>query len=339
MNDTFLPRLDQSSGAATWKKDPPAAEWDHALTTLSGHPLQSALWGESRRVIDGIQDVRWMGLCDGQPVWLARIERRRVLGGWVGWVPRGPTGDATTGPDFPTLLTKKLQREGMVLLITNPWLEQKNDIQQRYVSPTQTIWIDLSSGRDALWGRLAKNWRYNVGFARRRGVVVDVAAQADEITRFAGLCKTIADNKNFVLSGSQALMNYLLRHRESEVEARLFLARQNGVIRAGAFIIRCGRSLHYFWGATDRSPPQVGAGEAVQWAVIEWGLAKGCTRYDLEGIDSVRKLGTYFFKKKMGGTEVTLPGKHYVRFGPYSHVLGWLAEQSWLTSAAKRYIY
>jgi lipid II:glycine glycyltransferase (peptidoglycan interpeptide bridge formation enzyme) len=83
----------------------------------------------------------------------------------------------------------------------------------------------------------------------------------------------------------------------------------------------------------------VGAGEAVQWAVIEWGLAKGCTRYDLEGIDSVRKLGTYFFKQKMGGTEETLPGKHYVPFGAYGHVVAWLAEQSWPTSAMKRYLY
>jgi lipid II:glycine glycyltransferase (peptidoglycan interpeptide bridge formation enzyme) len=119
-------------------------------------------------------------------------------------------------------------------------------------------------------------------------------------------------------------MEYLLQYRNGEVEAKLFLARHEGIIRAGAFVIRCGRSLHYLWGATDRSRPQVGAGEAVQWAAIEWGFAMGCTRYDLGGIDPKGNPGTYAFKNKMGGVEVTLCGKRFFPFGAYGRLLAWL---------------
>ena len=67
------------------------------------------------------------------------------------------------------------------------------------------------------------------------------------------------------------------------------------------------------------------AGEAVHWAAIEWGLAMGCTRYDLEGIDPQGNPGTYKFKKKMGGTEVALSGKRYIPIGTYGRIVSWLA--------------
>jgi len=308
-----------------WEKDPPAAEWDRALARLSGHPLQSALWGEARRLADGRNDRRWMGLRNYEPIWLARIEQRRVLGGWVGWVPRGPTGDTASGSDLPAFVRQELRREGMVLLITDRWAEQPLDSQRRNASAVRTIWLDLSRGREAIWKNLDNVWRYNVGLARRRGVTVDVASNPDEIAGFASLCNTVAKTKGFILPGSAALMIELLRSQGDEVEARLFLARLKGALRAGVFVIRCGRSLHYFWGGTDRSPPQVRAGEAAHWAAIEWGLAQGCTRYDLEGIDPKENLGTYVFKKKMGGTEVTLSGKRYFPTGPYGRIVSWLA--------------
>jgi hypothetical protein len=308
-----------------WRDDVPAPTWDRALAALHGHPLQSALWGEARRLAEGMNDRRWMALRNNEPIWLARIEQRRVPGGWIGWIPRGPAGSTMSGSDFSTFLAQELRREGMVLLITDSWVEQTVNPQLQNVSSVRTIWIDLSAGRDAVWKNLDKQWRYGVGRARRLGVTLDVATHPDEIAQFAALCSAAAERKGFVLPGSKPLMQELLRCKGGEVEGRLFLAHLKGGIRAGAFIIRCGRSLHYFWGCTDRSTPQVRAGEAVHWAAIEWGLAMGCTRYDLEGIDPQGNPGTYKFKKKMGGTEVTLSGKHYIPIGTYGRIASWLA--------------
>jgi hypothetical protein len=324
MNAALISKRVQSVDPLEWKREPSAAEWDHALAALAGHPLQSALWGESRRMVDGTRDCRWMALRNNKPVWLARIEQRRLPCGWIGWIPRGPTGDMD-GKNFPAVVRDELRREGMVLLVTDRWVEQTVDPQPRNGSSVRTIWIDLSAGREAVWKSLDKQWRYGVGRARRLGVTVDVATHPDEIAQFAALCSAVADRKGFDLPGSKPLMEELLRCKGGEVEGRLFLARLKDGIRAGAFIIRCGRSLHYFWGCTDRSTPQVRAGEAVHWAAIEWGLAMGCTRYDLEGIDPHGNPGTYKFKKKMGGTEVALSGKRYIPIGTYGRIASWLA--------------
>jgi lipid II:glycine glycyltransferase (peptidoglycan interpeptide bridge formation enzyme) len=231
-------------------------------------------------------------------------------------------------PDFPLALREKLQRDGMVVLVTDRWIAQIADTESCRSASTRTIWIDLSVGRDAVWKNLNSIWRYNVGLGRRRGVTVDVTTSSDEIARFATLCKRVADRKGFVFPGSRRLMEQLLRYNGSDIEAGLFLARCKGSVHGGVFIIRCGRSLHYFWGGTDRSLPQVRASEAAHWAAIEWGLAKGCTRYDLEGIDRKRNSGTYVFKKKMGGTEVILPGKRFIPIGKYGRVVSWLAARA-----------
>lgn len=306
-----------------WRDDADAAEWDRALAVLGGHPLQSALWGDARRKIDEIHDHRWMALRHGQPIWLARIEERPTPLGWIGWVPRGPVGEAVDMSDLPETLKHALGKSGMALMVTDRWAQPAIENEHTTSAP-RTIWVDLTCGLDALYKRLAKQWRYGVGRARRDGVVVDMAINADDIRQFFVLCESVATMKHFDLAGSPALMEDLLAKTDGPVEARLFLARFNGAITAGAFIFRCGRSLHYFWGATDRARARVRSAEAVQWAAIEWGIAQGCTRYDLEGIDPVGNPGTYEFKKKMGGHEMTLVGKRYYPVGIRGRLLAWI---------------
>jgi len=58
MNAALISKRVQSVDLLEWKREPSAAEWDHALAALAGHPLQSALWGESRRMVDGTRDCR-----------------------------------------------------------------------------------------------------------------------------------------------------------------------------------------------------------------------------------------------------------------------------------------
>lgn len=308
-------------GGLTWRNDVDSFAWDSALAALGGHPLQSALWGDARKAADGIADHRWMALRGGEPVFMARIEERRLPAlGWVGWVPRGPSGDV--GADLPAELRERLAGSGIRLLVSDRWQAAPGSIAGKAATP-RTIWIDLTVGRDTLSRNLDKQWRYGVGRAQRMGVSVDMAPSEQDLADFFALCRAISERKQFEVPGSSALMQRLLAS-SGVVEAKLFLARYRGRIGAGAFIIRCGRSLHYFWGATDRAAAEGRVGEAVQWAVMEWGIAQGCTRYDLEGIDPVNNPGTYAFKKKMGGTEVALAGLQFYPFDRVGRTLAWL---------------
>lgn len=293
-----------------WRCDLDSASWDRTLAQLGGHPLQSALWGDARQAVGGIADERWCALRDNVPVCMARIERR-PLGpfGWVGWAPRGPVDAALEKADLLKDLGLRLRPHGMVLLVADRWRERRSPTQSE--AGPRTVWIDLTIGLDGLSRSLDKQWRYGVGRAKRLGVTVDSEVTGRDLAEFWTLCRSIGARKQFPVLDSPDLVRAILGRPSAEVEARLFLARYKGKIGAGAFTIRSGRSIHYFWGGVDRDLSDSRSGEAVQWAVIEWGVAQGCTLYDLEGIDRVRNPGTYAFKKKMGGNEIALEGHSY----------------------------
>jgi hypothetical protein len=310
-----------------WIDDVNPAEWDRALALLGGHPLQSALWGEARREVDGIEDRRWMALRAGIPVWMARFEKRSLpVIGQIGWVPRGPTGNLPAATDrLPTYLIDRLKQSGIIVLITDPWQRADNDIPQTSHRKPRTIWIDIGAGRDSLWRNLDKQWRYGVGRAQRLGVTIETSRSSEDCEHFFKLCADISHVKDFRLPGSLALIKRLIDTQGGgAVEAQLFVARCQDRISAGAFVIRCGSSLHYFWGGTDRAFAKERVGEAVQWAVIEWGVTNNCKIFDLEGIDAEGNPGVYAFKKKMGGTEVVLAGKKYYPLGTRGRLVAWL---------------
>lgn len=321
----------QAVSVTTRKTDVDPCAWDRSLAQLGGHPLQSALWGQSRFAVDKIRDLLLVGQDGAETAWLARIEERRVRGlGLVAWIPRGPT--AAAGIDRSWVfkeLKEQLLGHGFVLGLMSPWEEAavgangSASADRRTVH--RTIWIDLGRGRERLWSDLDRQWRYNVGLAARSGVVVEQTNDPATVDAFFELCLGVSQAKGFPLPASGALMHCLLEQGgEGSVQARLFVARHDGCLGAGAFILRCGLSIHYLWGATDRALSKQKVGEAVQWGVIEWALEQGCTLYDLEGIDPAENPGTYQFKKRMGGREVELPGQMSMPLGMRGRVLSWM---------------
>lgn len=279
--------------------------WDRTLAGLNGHPLQSAAWGEARHSVDGLESIYLLCEQVGAPYGMTRVETRRLpLLGKVAWIPRGPAVAGDADEAFQQLLCRELKRRGFALAIFDPYRPAKSS------SSVHTIWIDLALGADGLKKRIDKQWMYGVRRAGREGVEVVRATTGEEITAFFRMCAQISQDKGFELPGSEALMQQLLFSPQTEgEEMQLFLAMFQGRIGAGAFVARSGEHLHYFWGASDRELSRQRVGEAVQWAVIEWGIEQGCCRYDLEGIDPVANPGVYAFKKKMGGVKVDLSGK------------------------------
>jgi len=294
---------------STWTNNLSALEWDRNLAALGGHPLQSALWGEARYIVDGIDDQRLVHYSkDGSIDGLARVETRRLpFIGKIAWIPKGPT---LIKKERPTETIPQLR----ALLATQGYWVCIDDIYESVdpvssVNKPQTIWLDISLGRGTLLKNLDQQWRYGVRVAERAGVIVEQGTP-DDISPFFSLCEKISKSKGFQLPGSELLMRNLLDFAiNGDVFAHLFIARYKGILAAGAFIIRCGRSIHYFWGASDRTFSKERPGEALQWGIIEWALQQGIEKYDLEGIDPLNNPGVAAFKKKMGGAVISLSGK------------------------------
>lgn len=303
------------------------SRWDAAIARLNGHPLQTALWGEARRRADGIESESYAAVAEGSVVWAARVEVRAVpLLGKIAWVPKGPA--AIAGPirtECRRHWLALLRQQGYLLCVVDPW-EETHD--RSPVEPgvrgqcARTIWIDLSLGTDRLWAGLDKQWRYGVGRARRQGIAVEETRRTEDVEAFFRLCRAVSRSKGFRLPASLALMQALLGPEPgSNSSAHLFAARAGSEIVSGALVLRSGRSIHYFWGATDRAVPGSRAAEATQWAIIEWAIANGCVRYDLEAIDAENNPGVYAFKKRMGGEEIMLSGTRGYALSPVGLLL------------------
>ncbi|MGH6822602.1 MAG: lipid II:glycine glycyltransferase FemX [Methylocella sp.] len=319
MMETQTSRAKWASDGLVWIKDPPAAEWDCALATLRGHPLQSSVWGRARAMVHGVVEHRWLLRRGDKPVWMIRVEERKIGPiAKIAWAPRGPAGvTAELSLSTPPGFSERLRAEGFSLLVTDPWIKVNGEAANSpdNVSGTRprTIWLDLSQGADAIFQGFHKLTRWGVRRAARGGVVVQATCDAGRIREFVNLCVSISDRKGFELRVAPTMIDTLLSLSSfsENVKAMQFVSLKDGKLGAGLFVIRVGRSLHQLWGGLNRDFRQEHVGEACQWAAIEWALAQGCTRYDLEGIDPINNSSVYQFKRRLGGEEVTLHGhKH-----------------------------
>lgn len=288
-----------------WFENVDPTRWDGILASVDGHPLQSALWGESRSRVDGITDLRLEHRApDGTTDALARIEVRQVpLVGKVGWLPKGQE----LADSLKKSLREEMKRRGFIACISDQYEIAEDPIARC----PRTIWIDLTAGLDALSKNLDSQWRYGAKRALREGVILRRTEEPADIYSFFQLCNFLSERKGFSLPGSEALMQELIRSTSpaGNVGMTLYIGEVAGQIAGGALVARCGRHLHYLWGATNRDYSKYRVSEAVQWQIIQDGVALGMTRYDLEGIDPVENPGVCQFKRKMGGTEVILQGK------------------------------
>jgi hypothetical protein len=320
-------------GALEWDKDPRPAEWDHALAALSGHPLQSCLWGDARRAVDGIAQHRWLARRDGEPIWMIRVEERKVLGGKIAWAPRGPTGrTADMSLSVPPGFDERLRAEGFALLICDPWVANRDMARQNDKAARtkpQTIWIDLSAGKDAVFGNLHKHVRNGVRRAAKIGVRVETTCDPKRIGEFVDLCSSISAQKGFELRATSDFVHTLLKdsRNNGDAEAVLFVALKDGKLGAGVIAFRVGRSVHMIFAGTNRDLRQERVGEACQWGVMEWAITRGCTRYDLEGIDPANNASVYEFKKRLGGEEITLRGHVHLPLKFSGRAISWLVRR------------
>ncbi len=290
-----------------WNENLTSDEWDGFLSQFHGHPLQSTKWGDAKKLSCGIHDHRWIAFKNGTPYFMARFEERwlfKLLK--IAWIPKGPVildkhYESTLHKEF----LSRLKKRGFFLCATNPW--EKIEFMDKINSAFHTIWLDLTIKKEKLWENLHKKCRSDIKRAKKLGVLIEKSKSLDDLNLFYQVCESISKSKGFSLSTSLQLMSYLLSSDHDQVESYLFVARHEGHFCGGAFLMRCGESVHYLWGAVNRDFAHLCIGEALQWEIIEWAISKNCKKYDLEGISAKQNGGVDKFKKKLGGTVIAYP--------------------------------
>jgi lipid II:glycine glycyltransferase (peptidoglycan interpeptide bridge formation enzyme) len=263
-----------------------------------GNLLQSWGWGELRRRY-GWSVLRLAAVRGPEATWVGAIQvlQQRLGPGGLGWgyAPQGPVlsslGDEVACRALLGAAAVQLRRNRIFQLKCDPeWpaapgqaerlifrcgLRQAHfDVQHR-----QTWLVDLEGGIEAVLARIPAATRYSVRVAQRKRVVVSEERGTRAVETFYALHMSTVGRKKF---SSRPLSYY--QAAAEELGATIFVASQNGTPLAAGFTVAFGRRLVHLYGGTSNAVPSARASYALQWAMIQWGVERGCTIYDMWGV-------------------------------------------------------
>ncbi len=325
--------------------------------------MQTWEWGEVK-ALTGWEPVRIGAVRDGQLVGAVSLLLRRLpyLKRPLAYGARGPVGGSDDPGVFaalvqgardaarergallvkldPPLLTGSGQQEAALAAAGFRRLEQGPDfdgLQPRFV------WQLPLTGKsaDQLMSELQPKTRYNIGLARRKGVKVRLARHEDDLRSFYSILKLTAQRQSFMIRG-YSYYQALWRHMVLGGLAELFLAEFDDEVISGTMVFKTGRHAWYVYGASGDRHRNKMPNYLLQWAMIEWALAEGCSVYDFRGVsgdmDPQNPLyGLYRFKRGFGGQLVEYVGEYDCPLSPllygvwtrgepaYRRLRGWLS--------------
>lgn len=299
---------------------PSAGAWD-ALLQLhpEAHLLQTPAWGEfkARHGWQAEALVRGDAGC-------LILFRSPLPGLRLAYVPRGPIGR------WPALLDDLVdlcRRRGAFALIVEPDIDDPHADElarrgfkagARTVQPRSSLVVDLAGTEDEVLARMHQKTRYNIGLARRKGVVV---RPWGDPKAFAEMLRRTGDRQDFgVHTPAYYRDAYEVFHPRGECE--ILLAEVDGEPLAALMVFARGHGAWYFYGGSTESHRDRMPTYLLQWEAMSWARRCGALRYDLWGVPdaSAEELeagfqtrtnglwGVYRFKRGFGGHLVRTAG-------------------------------
>lgn len=313
----------------TWHEtlEPPlAAAWDEARDHLDLHPFQDRNVATARAAFFH-QGLRFVTGHEGNDLVFGAAVAMRRSGPWPPRlaITRGPwaVDDRTLTDGILRLADSWPWRSPMSLRIDPHRPLPANDLETALVEsgfasvPAEfhqaTVCVDLTLDADAMWRSVRSTARNQIRRAERELTsTIGGLADAAEYIAFHAVA---AEDKGYRSLDEGWLESLLQTGR-----AWLVLNRCDGkLVGAGVFGLG-GRTVHYLYGARDRSfrgPSFYGA----FWHVIQHAKAQGFARCDLGGLPYHNE-GVAFFKRAFGGQELMFTDERECILRPVAQA-GW----------------
>ncbi|NUR61506.1 MAG: peptidoglycan bridge formation glycyltransferase FemA/FemB family protein [Catenulispora sp.] len=193
------------------------------------------------------------------------------------------------------------------------WLPQSPDDGFGVGQPQFTYELPLAGRTEAdLLAGMNQLWRRNIKKAAKEGVEVEAG---DDLKAFHDLYVHTAERDHFTPRPLHYFEDmFAAMSAEDPCRIKLYLARHQGDLVAGAVLVRVGGHAWYTYGASCTEKREVRGSNACQWSMIRDCLAAGCSVYDLRGITSTLDAadshrGLIQFKVGTGGQAVRYVGE------------------------------
>ena len=187
-------------------------------------------------------------------------------------------------------------------------------------SDRATFHINLEQPQEQLWDNLKKAARKAVKKCQRQAVEVRCVESHADLERYYRLLLKTRQQMGFYINPFH-VHEKRWEHLHKNGAMEIFMAEQDGELLAGLGILFFNGLMTEIGAAQAEKCRLEGiyAGDALKWAIIQWGQAQGMRSYDLAGVNpdivgaDEKQKNIYRFKEKWGGELVKYGnfGKHY----------------------------
>jgi hypothetical protein len=175
----------------------------------------------------------------------------------------------------------------------------------------QTILMDIKPSLEDLNRGFHQKWRNCLNSARKKGLEIIEGENDDLFQAFETIYDQMHQRKQFSAAVEPAHFRKVQKELPPQERMRVVLCKAKGEICAGAICSALGETGVYLFGATSNEGMKTNGSYLVQWKILEWLKHRGCSSYDLNGINRATNEGTYRFKTRLAGAhgrEVNLLG-------------------------------
>jgi hypothetical protein len=170
-------------------------------------------------------------------------------------------------------------------------------------SPYRTILVDLTAPTDLLRKQLAQKWRNQLNAAERNALVVSEGTHAELFVRFLALYDEMMERKQFETHVDPKSFLEMQQRLPQDQKMLIMLAEKDGQLMSGLIATALGDTGIYLHGATSNAGMKFKGSYLLQWLMMQRLRERGCSNYDLGGINPERNPGVYHFKQGFGGRE------------------------------------
>lgn len=152
---------------------------------------------------------------------------------------------------------------------------------------------------------LKQKTRYNINYAKKRGLKTTIDNSEDSIKKFYKLLQITANRDGFKVKEYDSYLN-LFRNFKNDI--KLFWVYKENTLLSAAIYITIGKQAYYVYGASSNNYREYKPTYLMQYAMIDYSIKNNCKTYNMGGIgilnvngDVKMNNGLYEFKKKFGG--------------------------------------
>lgn len=172
--------------------------------------------------------------------------------------------------------------------------------------PSKTIHFNLLNSQKKLLAQMHHKTRYNIGLAKRKGIVVRTSK---DINEFADFWQKDARTRGQHLSQKKDIK---MLHKAFAKSSDLLFAYKDKKMLGAVLILHAEKTSYYMYAASNSAGKKLHAPTILVWEALAWSKRRGSKVFDFEGIYDGRFplkawQGFTRFKKSFGGVEVEYP--------------------------------